>query len=222
MGRGLSKLQKTILHEGRKCSPSTGSVVAVVDTARVLARYLAWPSMGFLGDNRRKRKARRGELQHPKAPSKADVTDPSRNYAPNAYGTAHAAISRAVRRLEERGLLLRSRQGSPVLTEEGLTVAKGIDVAETFRQPTWVEAEMDPDLSQEEREAIAQAQARRASPEERSENETRAMESVWAYLQLQGAMTQAQVDRERASWSAATVLETRGRILSRKRAPTAR
>ncbi|MFD5493375.1 winged-helix domain-containing protein [Streptomyces sp. NPDC127091] len=94
MGRGLSPLQRRILqlaHDNREAGRSKRGT-ADVYTAEVFAMVYGFPTLPG-----------------------ADVRDPSRQtfsreeIGTKAYDTAAAAVSRALRRLEERGLL--TRQG---------------------------------------------------------------------------------------------------------------
>ena len=118
MGRGLSELQKTILlmaygHRG------DGHGVEL-RYPEVLRECWGWePVRRGWGEGRRSSPVRRHF-------SKAEIGE-------REYRSAQASLSRAVRRLEERGLVERGRlfgHGVLDLTERGVQVAEGLASSE--------------------------------------------------------------------------------------------
>ena len=99
MGRGLSSLQKDILLQGLE-DYSRGARernCLDIDNRLVLKKHFGWDWVNY-------------RMLPPKG-EKA------------SYRVAHAAISRAMRRLEKRALIQREIKGGANLTAEGLRVA---------------------------------------------------------------------------------------------------
>ena len=136
MGRGLSRLQTCILrvaYENRvaeKRNPASRG--ADVYSPEILVEYFGWrPRRGAA---RVKGEARRREVRR----------HPARNWfaqagiEPRAYGDAHTSLSRAMLRLEQRGLIKRRRGAlagwrGGQLTPEGLAAAAALSGRRCFR-----------------------------------------------------------------------------------------
>lgn len=117
MGRGLSPLQRHILllaHDNREAGRSGQG--PDIHTAEIIATVYGFP----VPSGRDPRDSRHQTF------SREEI-------GTQAYGAAAAAVSRTLRRLEERGLLTRHTRAGGRLTEAGHQTAAGLSTPKAHR-----------------------------------------------------------------------------------------